>query len=108
MSKIKFDWWAYVKSMIRRYKDRAKRYPNLGRVEMREFDAVTEAIRKTEQLPDGKWRLKLIEKLYWSNSRRNIAGAAMELYISERTAIRWSVDFTYLVAEAFGIYDREE
>lgn len=108
MGKIRYSWWAYVKAMIRQYKERAKRYPELKRVEMRELEAVTEAIRRTEQLPDGTWRLKLIDKLYWQRNRKNVDGAAMDLFISRRTALRWSAEFTYLVAEAFGLYDPEE
>ena len=108
MGKIRYSWWAYVKAMIRQYKERAKRYPELKRVEMREFEAVTEAIRRTEQLPDGAWRIKLIDKLYWQRNRKNVDGAAMDLFISRRTALRWSAEFTYLVAEAFGLYDPVE
>lgn len=107
MGKIKYAWWAYVKSMIRQYKARYKRYPELKRVELREFEAVRAAIKRTEQLPDGKWRVKLIDKLYWQYNRKNIDGAAMDLFISRRTALRWSAEFTYLVAEEFGLYDPE-
>lgn len=107
MGKIKYAWWAYVKAMIRQYKARAKRYPELKRVELREFEAVQRAIDRTEKLPDGKWRIKLLDKLYWQYNRKNIDGAAMDLYISRRTALRWSAEFTYLVAEEFGLYDPE-
>jgi hypothetical protein len=93
--------------MIRQYKARAKRYPELKRVELREFEAVRAAVERTEQLPDGKWRVKLIDKLYWQYNRKNIDGAAMDLFISRRTALRWSAEFTYLVAEEFGLYDPE-
>ena len=107
MGKIKYAWWAYVKAMIRQYKARDKRYPELKRVELREFEAVQRAIGRTEQLPDGKWRIKLLDKLYWQYNRKNIDGAAMDLFISRRTALRWSAEFTYLVAEEFGLYDPE-
>lgn len=107
MCKIKYAWWAYVKAMIRQYKALAKRYPELKRVELREFEAVQRAIDRTLQLPDGNLRIKLQEKLYWQYNRKNFDGAAMDLFISRRTALRWSAEFTYLVAEEFGLYDPE-
>ena len=76
-------------------------------MELREFEAVAAAIKRTEQLPDGKWRVKLIDKLYWQYNRKNIDGASMDLFISRRTALRWSAEFTYFVAEEFGLYDPE-
>lgn len=108
MSRIRYSWWAYVKAMIRQYRQRAKRYPDLKKIDLREFEAVSAAIRRTQLLPDGELRLRLIEKLYWQYNHKTVDGAAMELYISRRTALRWSAEFTYLVAEAFGIYDPAE
>ena len=102
----RYGWWPYVQSMVRNYPARME-CADLGKIEQREAQAVSEAIRQTAQREDGEERLRLIRKLYWSRRRQTISGAALDLYISRATANRWHSDFIYLVAEAFGLYLRK-
>lgn len=107
MGNVKFPWWAYVQSMIRKYPERMRRYDNLKRVERMEVDAVRAAIRRTQQKEDGRDRMRLIKRIYWTYGKKTMAGVAMDLFISRATAFRWSAEFIILVAECFGIYDPE-
>ena len=107
MGNVKFPWWSYVQSMLRKYPERMRQYDELKRVERMEVEAVRAAIKRTLQKDDGRERLKLIRRFYWSYGKKTMAGIAMELYISRATAFRWSAEFIELVAECFGIYDPE-
>ena len=108
MGNVKFPWWSYVQSMIREYPDRKrKKYKDLKRVERWEFDAVRAAIKRTLQKEDGRHRMKLIRRIYWTYNPKTMEGVAMDLYISRATAFRWSAEFIELAAECFGIYDPE-
>lgn len=99
----KYDWWGYVKGMIRRYPRLAKQ-DNLTGIERREWEAVTKAIAITAQQVAGEERLKLVDLIFWRRSH-TLPGAAMELHCSERTAQRWHTDFIYTTARAFGLLD---
>ena len=107
MGNVKFPWWSYVQSMIRKYPERMRQYNDLKRVERMEVEAVRAAIKRTLQKEDGRQRMKLIRRIYWTHGKKTIAGVAMELYISRATAFRWAAEFIELVAECFGIYDPE-
>lgn len=95
----KYDWWPYVKGMIRRYPGLAEDYNALhqqgttpsysgmpggggeGRplediaartlpgVHQQEYDAVTAAIAKTRSLPNGAARLEVIKYVFWEGNR---------------------------------------
>lgn len=69
-------------------------------LERRELEAVSRAVDETFRTRDGKSRIELIEMCYWRRSH-NIAGAAMELGVSERTALRWHGEFIKTVAAEF-------
>lgn len=98
MSKPRYDWWGYIKKMMRRY-------PNCQR--QAETNAIDKAISKTMMRPDSKHRLALIKAIYWSNSKCNLAGAAMSLPgVSEATAKRWHKDFILDVAHNMGLLRR--
>ena len=132
-----YHWWRYVKSMVRKYPEREARLRalraasttanwsggprgkkarrttedaalrELGRVEMRELEAVEKAlaaIRKKDSAPE---RERLLELVYWRKTH-TIPGAALELHISRRSAERYNQEFLYLVAEAFGIWEPGE
>ena len=107
MGNIKFPWWSYVQSMIRKYPERMRRYNELKRVELMEIEAVRAAIKKTLQKEDGRQRIKLVRRIYWTHGKKTMAGVAMDLYISRATAFRWAAEFIMLVAECFGIYEPE-
>lgn len=68
----------------------------------KELDAVSAAIRATENLPNGKDRIKLIELVFWRRSH-TLQGAAIKLHVSERTARRWHTDFIKTVARCYGL-----
>lgn len=100
----RYDWWSYVKAMIRRYPQMVRKGENIGNAERREREAVTRALEALKDLPDGTSRSRLVELIFWKRSH-NIAGAALLLHCSERTAQRWHRDFIYSVAREFGLMD---
>ena len=134
MSKPRNLWWGYVRGMVRQYPKYKKqleelRLPyaspglercaggrtadptqnaalrELPRVKQRELEAVQAAISETLQKKGGKERLRLIQTVFWEQSR-TLEGAAMKLYISPTTAARWSREFIYLTAEKYGLLDQ--
>lgn len=131
MSNPKYDWWGYVKGIIRRYPDLRKRYDDihtqcivpyysglpgnggdprkaesiaiktLPGVQQKEFESMEAALRLTLSLKDGNERIKLIDLIFWKRSH-TLAGAAMKCNVSERTARRWHTDFIKCVAGFYG------
>ena len=91
MSVPKAGWWAYAKHMARRYPDR------LNRDERR---AVQLAIEETERMTAGRDRLKVVELVLFKGTH-NLAGAAMRIPCSERTAQRYHADFLRAVGRNF-------
>lgn len=91
MSKPRYDWWSYVRGILRRYPHRTN---------ANETRAVMAAIEETEKKLDGKDRLKIIELVYFKKTK-SLIGAAMVVPCSERTAQRYHADFIRLVAEKF-------
>ena len=99
MSKPRYDWWGYVKGMIRRYPGLRERYSDLHSVSMtadysgmprggsggrgleavalrelpstnqREYEAVRRAIAMTERYRSGEERLKVIRFVFWSGHK---------------------------------------
>ena len=132
MSTPRYDWWPYVKGMIRRYPDLCLKeavlhdtaitanisgMPGGGKrtdktadaalrtlpeVNRRELEAVRAALRATEKLPNGTKRLELIKLVLWKRSH-TIFGASLRLGISERTAKQWHGDFIRETAKNFGL-----
>ena len=98
MSKPRYRWWGYVKAVIRAYPalDKVMREPiytpttarystqppqagdgrslecavakKLDGQDIKEYEAVSAAIRATERLPNGKARLKIIDLVYWQRT----------------------------------------
>lgn len=98
VSKPRYGWWGYAKWMVRSYKG--------GTLMTREeIDAVDAAVEETKQIPDGAERLKLIDLVLWKRTH-TLQGAAMVVYVSERTAQEWHRQFIYLVAEKRGLYSK--
>ena len=132
MSTLRYDWWPYVKGMIRRYPDLCLKeaalhdtvvtanisgMPGGGKrtdktadaalrtlpeVNRRELEAVRAAIRSTEAMPNGQTRLNLINLVMWKRSH-TVFGASLRMGISERTAKQWHGDFIREVAKNFGL-----
>lgn len=135
MSTPRYDWWPYVKGMIRRYPDLCLKeaalhdtaitanisgMPGGGKrtdktadaalrtlpeVNRRELEAVRAAIRTTESLPSGRERMELVKLYYWQRSH-TLFGASNAIHVSEKTALRWNRDFVMQVAENFGLIER--
>ena len=133
MSKPRYGWWPYVKSMIRRYPALKEQHDNLLRMqitpsysgmaggggdgrglentviramsqnETREYEAVEAALAELEMRRDGADMRRLIEMVYW-NRTHTIAGAAMDIHVSEITALRWNRDLIYTVAKHYGLF----
>lgn len=136
MSKPKYDWWAYVKGMIRRYPELARQYRELHipsltvdysgmpkgggecrnlesiairelpGTQQREYEAVRRAIEKTGKLATGEITLQIIRLLYWENSM-TLSGAALQVHCSYRTARRYHAAFIYRIAKIYGLLDED-
>ena len=133
MSKMRYDWWSYVKGMIRRYPDLKRRYAELRRVSLsapatgmprgghiskptedaalrelsptnqREYDAVRRALLTTERSKNGAERIQLVQLVFWKGY--TISEAALKLHYSLRTAQEWHRTFIRLVAKFYGLLD---
>lgn len=135
MSRPRFDWWPYVKGMIRRYPALCEEYANLhsqsvtadysgmprggggGRgleslairelpsTRQREYEAVRRAVEATERYRRGRDRIEIVRLVLWKGTH-TIAGAAMTIpRCSEDTAKDWHREFIYLVASFYGLMD---
>lgn len=134
MSKPRFDWWPYVKGMIRRYpallaewEDLAvpsitPNYDAVGHgsgiskpteqaalrqlrgIKQKELESVQKALDITAQLPNGTERLKMIELVFWKRTH-NLDGAALQLHYSWRTVAGWHRDFIRQTAKFFGLLE---
>lgn len=134
MSNPRYDWWPYVKGMIRRYPDLKRQYDALHEtgttapltgmprgnsvsnptadaalrelppIHQKEYEAVRKAVEATRQRKDGTDRLKVIQLVLWDKSH-TLVGAAMKVPCSERTAQEWHREFIRLVAQNFGLLE---
>ena len=134
MSKPRYDWWPYVKGMIRRYPALRAEYADLHSQSMtanysgmprgggagrgveavairelpstrqREYEAVRRAVEITERYRNGRDRLKVIRLVLWDRSH-TLEGAALMVPCSWRTAAQWHGEFIQLVAKNYGLLD---
>lgn len=134
MSRPRYDWWPYVKGMIRRYpalkvelqelqgqsitpsysgvtvQSGASRSTELTAIrelpttKQREYEAVRRAIAATERMTASRDRLRVIDLVFWKQSH-TLAGAALIIPCSSRTARRYHSDFIKLVAAMYGLLD---
>ena len=132
MSSPRYDWWPYVKGMIRRYPDLLQRaqelkqtsitarlegMPGSGRVSdptadaalrelpeinRRELDAVQEALDELGQCRDGAKRMEMVRMVFWRRTH-TLAGVAMQMGMSERTVRQWHRELIRSVAKKFGL-----
>ena len=65
--------------------------------QLREYEAITNALEEISTLPYGKQRVRLVKLVYFSRNRKTIAGAAQMVFTSERTARRWNDDMIHAV-----------
>ena len=134
MSKPRYDWWTYVKGMIRRYPELKRHYEvffksgasfqatditkggeilkpikiatlkRLSKINWKEYDAVSRAIEDTRQYENGGERLKVVDLVFWKKSC-TLTGAAMQVPCSKRTAQEWHRQFIRLVADKYGFFE---
>ena len=98
MSKPRYDWWGYVKGMIRRYPGR--RGLELHGVALSEFEAVRAAVEATERMESGEARLKVVDMVLWKQTH-TLEGAALMVPCSYETAKRWQQQFIKTTARSF-------
>lgn len=133
MSKPRYHWWAYVRSMVQEYPGRiaelrrrqeaiitpnysamprgseaSRTTENLGLATLgptidREISAVGNAIHDTHRRKDGDMRIALISMVYWERTH-NLPAACSALHISYGTGRNWHAEFMYLVAKYFGVF----
>lgn len=134
MSKPRYDWWPYVKGMIRRYPELKREYEDLHnqsitqsysgmpggggdgrgleraairelpRTKQREYEAVRRAVETTKRYRNGEERLKVIRLVLWDRSH-TLEGAALMVPCGTATAWRWHGEFVRLVASNYGLLD---
>ena len=133
MSTPRYDWWPYVKGMIRRYPELCRREadlhttavtPNYGgapgghggrsdpvaNAALRSLPEVNrrelEAVRAAIRHIEGLCSSKErmeLVKLYYWKRSHTLFGAAAAVHVSDRTALRWNREFVMQVAENFGL-----
>lgn len=134
MSRPRYDWWSYIKGVIRRYPELREQYaelhtqsvtanysgmPRSGGVSrgtediavrelpttaQREYEAVKRAIEQTERYSNGRQRLAIIKMVLW-DKRYTLEGAALQIPCGIATAWRWHQDFIKQVAKNYGLMD---
>lgn len=102
MSKPRYRWWGYVKSMIRNYPAVQGRY--CQGVVLRERMAVEKAIEETERMENGTERMQVVDLVFFRQSH-TLGGAALMVPCSYATAKRWIQRFIELVAKNYGLMD---
>lgn len=132
MSSPRYRWWGFARRMIRDYRSLKIQYEDLHsqsitagtsgmprgsgnrsvveslalrqlpKDDQRVYDAVSRAVEITNLLPDGELKLDLIRYVYWNKRQHTVKDAAMQLYISRRTAERWHAEFVRLVGKCYG------
>lgn len=136
MSKPRYKWWGYVKSIIRQYPELKQEYealhvqsvtlavtgmPGAGDVsrdtediairelpytKQREYEAVKRAVATVKRSPTANDRLALIDMVFWKRSH-TLSGAAYKLNLSYTTAQRYHGEFVISVARYYGLLDIE-
>jgi hypothetical protein len=134
LSKPRYDWWPYVKGVIRRYPLLKEEFADLHTqsitanyslapggsgasrtteliaikrlptTKLREYAAVYRAIETTERYKDGQDRLKIIRLVFWDKTH-TVDGAGLTVPVSAATAWRWNGEFIRLVASYYGLMD---
>ena len=134
MSKPRYDWWGYVKGMIRRYPQLKEEYADLHRqattasysgmpggggvgraveqvalrelpsTRQREYEAVRLAIEATKHLKYREDMLKIVDLVFWKRTH-TLEGAALMIPCHYNTAQKYHSEFILLVAGAYGLLD---
>ena len=137
MSKPRYWWWGSIQNALRAYPRLKQQYgaPNVavtarysegvshdsspGRTtetaalerlhdgDYKIYLAITAAVEETEQMTNGRDRLRLIELLYWKRYWKTIEGAAYEVGYSTQRAKEIHGEFIRLVAYHRRLIPRE-
>lgn len=102
MSKKHYDWWGYIKAVVRRYPE--NRSSGLSGVALREHEAVKKAVDDTLNMDGGANRLKVINMVHWERTR-TLEGAALAVPCDRATAARWQRKFFEEVARNRDLLD---
>ena len=102
MSKPRYRWWGYIKSIIRDYP--ALEGKTLQGTRLKERMAVQRALEQTVQMDNGKERLRVVDLVFLKQTH-TLEGAALMVPCSYMTAKRWVQQFIKAVARNFGLLD---
>lgn len=102
MSKKHYDWWGYVKSIVRAYP--GSQSSELSGVALRSHEAVKKAVDDTLKMDGGDNRLKVISMVHWERTR-TLEGAALSIPCDRATAARWQRRFFEEVARNRDLLD---
>lgn len=138
MSKPRYWWWGSIQNALRAYPRLKQQYeaPDVavtaryaegvgrnsapGRTtetaalerlydgDYKIYLAITEAVKETEQMTNGRDRLRLIELIYWKRYWKTIEGAAYEVGYSKSRAEDFHGEFIRLVAYHRHLIPREK
>lgn len=134
MSRPRYGWWPYVKSMIRGYPALKEQHDDLQSASVtanyngmpgggaasrttedtavrelaptaqREYEAVRLAIDQTARYENGTQRLAVISMVFWQRTH-TLEGAAQQIPCGIATVKRWHGDFIRQVAKNYGLLD---
>lgn len=137
MSKPRYPWWGYAKSMVRRYPGLRKEYNELleqsvvpgysaapsgggdvRKVEctalrqlpkpyQQELESVESAVRHTKAFKDGQERMQLIDLIYWRQTH-TLSGASLKCNVDYSTGKRWHNDFIRCVGAFYGLLPMDD
>lgn len=102
MSKPRYRWWGYVKSMIRNYPAVQDEYCQ-GNT-LKERQAVQKAIDETKRMENGVERLQVIDMVLFRQTH-TLEGAALMVPCAYDTAQKYHAQFIKLVARNYGLLD---
>ena len=101
MSKPRYRWWGYARCVVRDY-PKLMAAKSLTADDLKDRDAVTQAIGIISQKRKGEEQMELIRGVYWGSVEQRIEDVALRLYISNATAKRWHGEFIRMVARCLG------
>lgn len=102
MSKPRYRWWGYIKSIIRNYPSLENR--SCQGIVLRERQAVRSAVDQTLDMESGTERMKVIDLVFFKQTH-TLEGAALMVPCSYDTAQKYHAQFIKLVARNFGLLD---
>lgn len=136
MSKPRYRWWGYVKSVIRAYPSLSKEYSELleqtitssvsgtpggggdsrkteatalrelPMPKQKELDSVRKAIKEMEVDSTGRDVLRLVDMVFWKRTH-TLSGAAYAVCISYETAKIYQRRFILTVAKNYGLLEKD-